>query len=141
MALRLTLKPNEKIVINGCVIRNADRRQTLTIENYADVVRGVDLLDEHEAATPVKKVYFFIQSALLRPEIRKDLMPIIQKHLADLVPIFNQQIAGHIFEAANHVSARNYYKAMRALREVMRYEDELLNLLANRDSAAVQAAE
>ncbi|MGD9862227.1 MAG: flagellar biosynthesis repressor FlbT [Pseudodonghicola sp.] len=140
MALRLTLKPNEKIVINGCVIRNADRRQTLTIENYADVVRGVDLLDEEEAATPVKKVYFFIQSALLRPEIRDDLRPIIQKNLAELVPIFNQQIGGHIFEAANHVSAGNHYKAMRALREVMRYEDELLNLLAGHGTAA-QAAE
>ncbi len=130
MALRLTLKPNEKIVINGCVIRNADRRQTLTIENYADVVRGVDLLEETEAATPVKKVYFFIQSALLRPEIRDDLRPVIQKSLAELVPIFNEQIGGHIFEAANHVSAANYYKAMRALREVMRYEEELMSLLS-----------
>ncbi|GHG85318.1 flagellar biosynthesis repressor FlbT [Pseudodonghicola xiamenensis] len=141
MALRLTLKPNEKIVINGCVIRNADRRQTLTIENYADVVRGVDLLDEDGAATPVKKAYFFIQSALLRPELRKELTPIIHKSLAELVPIFNQQIGGHICEAANHVSARNYYKAMRALREVMQYEDELLNLLASRPATTAQAAE
>ncbi|TDK50188.1 flagellar biosynthesis repressor FlbT [Antarcticimicrobium luteum] len=140
MALRLTLKPNEKIVINGCVIRNADRRQTLTIENYADVVRGVDLLDDGDAATPVKKVYFFIQSALLRPEIRDDLRPVIQKSLAELVPIFNEQIAGHIFEAANHVSAANYYKAMRSLREVMRYEDELLTLLRARNDT-VEAAE
>ena len=140
MALRLTLKPNEKIVINGCVIRNADRRQTLTIENYADVVRGVDLLDESSAATPVKKVYFFIQSALLRPEIRKELRPIIHKSLAELVPIFNEQIAGHIFEAANHVSAANYYKAMRSLREVMRYEDELMHLLASHEETP-QAAE
>jgi len=140
VALRLTLKPNEKIVINGCVIRNADRRQTLTIENYADVVRGADLLDESSAATPVKKVYFFIQSALLRPEIRKDLRPVIHKSLAELVPIFNEQIAGHIMEAANHVSAANYYKAMRAMREVMRYEDELLTLLSGPESG-VQAAE
>lgn len=139
MALRLTLKPNEKIVINGCVIRNADRRQTLTIENQADVVRGVDLLDETSAATPVKKVYFFIQSALLRPEIRDDIVPIIQQKLAHLVPVFHDQIAGHIFEAANHVSAGNYYKAMRALRDVMRYEAELLEMLAGRDR--VEAAE
>lgn len=140
MALRLTLKPNEKIVINGCVIRNADRRQTLTIENYADVVRGVDLLDEDDAATPVKKVYFFIQSALLRPEIRDELRPVIQKSLAELVPIFNEQIGGHIFEAANHVSTANYYKAMRALRAVMRYEEELMSLLAARQDG-VKAAE
>ncbi|TDE38910.1 flagellar biosynthesis repressor FlbT [Antarcticimicrobium sediminis] len=140
MALRLTLKPNEKIVINGCVIRNADRRQTLTIENYADVVRGSDLLDEAGAATPVKKVYFFIQSALLRPEIRDDLTPVIQKSLAELVPIFNERIAGHIFEAANHVSTANYYKALRALREVMRYEDDLMALLA-RPRDTLDAAE
>ncbi len=126
MALRLTLKPNEKIVINGCVIRNADRRQTLTIENQADVVRGVDLLDESDAATPVKEVYFFIQSALLRPEIRDDIAPEIQTRLGRLVPVFHDEIAGYLFEAANHVSARNYYKAMRALRHVIDYEAELL---------------
>ncbi|MDX2485497.1 MAG: flagellar biosynthesis repressor FlbT [Pseudodonghicola sp.] len=140
MALRLTLKPNEKIVINGCVIRNADRRQTLTIENYADVVRGSDLLDEAGAATPVKKVYFFIQSALLRPEIRDDLTPVIQKSLAELVPIFHERIAAHIFEAANHVSTANYYKALRALREVMRYENDLMALLA-RPRDTLDAAE
>ncbi len=126
MALRLTLKPNEKIVINGCVIRNADRRQTLTIENQADVVRGVDLLDESEAATPVKEVYFFVQSALLRPEIRYDIATEIQTRLGRLVPVFHDEIAGHLFEAANHVSAQNYYKAMRALRHVIAYEAELL---------------
>ncbi|PCH66412.1 MAG: flagellum biosynthesis protein FlbT [Rhodobacteraceae bacterium] len=126
MALRLTLKPNEKIVINGCVIRNADRRQTLTIENQADVVRGVDLLDETSAATPVKEVYFFIQSALLRPEIRDDVTPVIQEKLGQLVPVFHDEISGYLFEAANHVSAANYYKAMRALRHVIEYEAELL---------------
>jgi flagellar biosynthesis repressor protein FlbT len=126
MALRLTLKPNEKIVINGCVIRNADRRQTLTIENQADVVRGVDLLDEASAATPVKEVYFLIQSALLRPEIRDDITGIIQEKLGQLVPVFHDEVAGYLFEAANHVSTSNYYKAMRALRHVIKYEAELL---------------
>ncbi|MDF1716230.1 MAG: flagellar biosynthesis repressor FlbT [Antarcticimicrobium sp.] len=140
MALRLTLKPNEKIVINGCVIRNADRRQSLTIENHADVVREADLLDEASAATPVKKVYFFIQSALLRPDIRSELTPVIQKSLAELVPIFNAQISGHICEAANHISAANYYKAMRALRQVIGYEEELMSLLIG-GTGAVEAAE
>jgi flagellar biosynthesis repressor protein FlbT len=131
VALRLTLKPDEKIVINGCVIRNADRRQTLTIENQADVVRGVDLLDESEAGTPVKEVYFFIQSALLRPDIRDDIVPVIQKRLGQLVPVFHDEVAGHLFEAANHVSAGNYYKAMRALRHVTDYEAELLRMVTN----------
>lgn len=126
MALRLTLKPNERLVINGCVIRNADRRQVLVIENHADVVRGVDLLDEDTQPTPVKEAYFFIQSALLSPNLRDTLTPVIQKKLGQLAPIFHSEIAGHIIEAANHVSAQNYYKAMRSLRAVMDYEQDLL---------------
>ena len=54
MALRLTLKPNERILINGCVVRNADRRQMIVIENQADIVREADLLKEDEERTPVK---------------------------------------------------------------------------------------
>ena len=46
MGLRLTLKPNERILINGCVIRNSDRRQLLVIENHADIVREADLMGE-----------------------------------------------------------------------------------------------
>lgn len=132
MALRLTLKPNETIVINGCVIRNADRRQLLTIENHADIVRGADLLDENDAATPVKKAYFFIQNALLRPDIRDDIIPHIQKRLAELVPVFHDEVANHIFEAADHVSSRDFYKGMRALRPVMKYEAQLLEMIQSR---------
>ncbi len=135
MALRLTLKPNEKIVINGCVIRNADRRQLLTIENHADIVRGVDLLDEDEAGSPVKNVYFFIQTALLNPSVRKELRPVIQKDLAALVPIFHEEIGIHIFEAANHVSCADYYKAMRALRPLIKYESRLLDMIKERETA------
>ncbi|MGH1466650.1 MAG: flagellar biosynthesis repressor FlbT [Cognatishimia sp.] len=138
MALRLTLKPNEKIVINGCVIRNADRRQMLTIENHADIVRGVDLLDESEAGSPVKKVYYFIQAALLKPDIRDELVPVIQKDLASLVPIFHEEIGGHIFEAATHVSCSDFYKAMRALRPLIEYEARLLDMINGKTVAAAE---
>lgn len=139
MALRLTLKPNEKIVINGCVIKNADRRQMLTIENRADIVRGVDLLDETEAGTPVKNVYYFIQSCLLRPDIRDELVPVIQKDLAKLVPVFHDEIGSHIFEAAQHVACSDYYKAMRALRPLIEYEGRLLDLIKSKESVATAA--
>ncbi|MCE8008965.1 flagellar biosynthesis repressor FlbT [Aestuariivita sp.] len=139
MGLKLTLKPNEKLIINGCVIQNADRRQTLTIENRADVIRGIDLLDESEAATPTKEVYFFVQSAMLRPEIRDDITPEIQQRLGRLVPVFNVEIGGHLIEAANHVSARNYYNALRAIKPVIAYEEELLKLFGDKDGSVVAA--
>ncbi|MDF3414838.1 flagellum biosynthesis protein FlbT [Sulfitobacter sp. M57] len=139
MALRLTLKPNERILINGCVVRNTDRRQLLVIENHADIVREADLLDEKSARTPVKEVYFFIQAALLDVNTRKKLVPIIQTKLAQLVPVFHDEVGEHIFEAANHVSMADFYKAMRALRPLMDYEDRLFEMIHER--AAATAAE
>jgi len=129
MGLRLSLKPNEMLIVNGCVIRNADRRQVLVIENQADVIREVDLLDPNDAATPVKQVYFFIQSALLQPEIRDQIVPVIQEKLGKLAVVFEEGTAEHIFQAAQHVSLGDYYKAIGALRPVLRREAQLLDLI------------
>ncbi len=137
MALRLTLKPNERIVINGCVVQNSDRRQMITIENHADVVREADLLKEDEARTPVKEVYFLIQASLLDRKVRDKLVPVIQKKLGQLVPVFHDDMSKHIFDAAHHVSAADFYNAMRALRPVMSYEAELFEMI---NSKAKQSA-
>ena len=139
MPLNLTLKPNEVILINGCVVRNSDRRQTLMIESKGDVVRQRDLLDSKEARTPVKEVYFFIQTALLDSELREKLVPLIQKKLGQLVPVFHDEVSQHIFEAANHVSQQDFYKAMRALRPLMEYEAKLFDMLNNQQQVVTAA--
>lgn len=139
MALNLTLKPNETVLINGCVVRNSDRRQTIMIESQGDIVRQRDLLSDSEARTPVKEVYFFIQTALLDSGVREKLVPIIQKKLGQLVPVFHDEMSQHIFEAASHVSHEDFYKAMRSLRPLMDYEGKLFDMLNSRQ--VVTAAE
>lgn len=139
MPLNLTLKPNEVVLINGCVVRNSDRRQTIMIESKGDIVRQRDLLNDSEARTPVKEVYFFIQTALLDTDVREKLVLIIQKKLGQLVPVFHDEMSQHIFEAASHVSHEDFYKAMRALRPLMDYEAQLFDMLNNRQ--VVTAAE
>lgn len=125
MALKLTLKPDERIIVNGCAIRNSGRRHVLTIESQADVIRGQDLLDPEGIATPVRLVYFLIQTALTRADLRDDLVAPIQKQLAVLATVFGGGNLALIFEAANYVSIGDYYKALRALRPVMRHEEDL----------------
>ncbi len=126
MGLKLTLKPNERLIVNGCVIRNSDRRQVITIETRADVVRGDDLLDEGDAASPVRLVYFLIQTALVQADTREKLVPVIQSRLVDLTTIFSADKLGGVFEAATHVAATDFYKAMTALRPLMRHEEAVL---------------
>jgi flagellar protein FlbT len=129
MALKITLKPHERMVINGCVIRNSDRRHVLIIENRADVVRGEDLLVEDFTATPVKEAYFLIQTALIQPDLRSVLVPKIQTRLVDIATIYSVHMTDGVFEAANYVAVQDFYKAMAALRTLMRHEEEVQAVL------------
>lgn len=126
MALKLTLKPDERIIVNGCAMRNSGRRHVLTIESQADVIRGHDLLDPDGVVTPVRRVYFLIQTALTRADLRDDLLSPIQKQLAVLATVFGGSNVGQIFEAANFVSIGDYYKALSALRPVLRHEETIM---------------
>ncbi|QFT47384.1 flagellar biosynthesis repressor FlbT [Roseivivax sp. THAF40] len=129
MALTLTLKPNEYLIVNGCVIRNASRRQTLHVENRADIIRGQDLILENDADTPTKRICFMIQKALAQPEFRDRLNKKIQTGLAQLVGTFGFDVQSNIFEAANYVSQADYYRAFVSLKPVLKHEAKLFLLL------------
>ncbi|WP_226627509.1 flagellar biosynthesis repressor FlbT [Alloyangia pacifica] len=126
MALNLTLKPFERIVVNGCMMRNGGRKTTLTVENRADIIRETDLLKPEAAATPVRAAYFLIQSALVYPDRRDALTKSAQQQLAKLATVFTPELAAHVFEAANNVSQREYFTALRELRPLMKRELEVL---------------
>lgn len=133
--LKLTLKPRERVVVNGCVIRNGDRRQALTVENRADIVRESDMLKPDAQSTPVSKIYFLLQTALIRPETREQILTLIQSGLAELACCFGPEMRCRIMEAANYVSVDDYYKAMSELRTVLKYEAELMQISPVKPSA------
>jgi flagellar biosynthesis repressor protein FlbT len=130
MTLKLTLKPYERFIVNGCPMRNSGRRHTMVIEEMADVIREKDLLDQKAAVTPVSKAYFLAQTALTRRDLRDKLRPVIQESLAGLAMVFDPPNVGYVFEAANYVSIGDYYKALRALKPVLKHESRLLAGLA-----------
>lgn len=140
MPLKLTLKPDECVVINGCVIRNSNRRHVLTIESQqADVIRGKDLLTQDEAATPVRRVYYLIQTVLIKAELREKLVPQIQSQLAVLATVFGSGHVRHVFEAANCVSQMDYYRALSELRPLLAREEALLAMSVKRAASAREA--
>ncbi|MCB1342112.1 MAG: flagellar biosynthesis repressor FlbT [Pseudooceanicola sp.] len=141
MVLKLTLKPYERIIVNGCAIRNSGRRHSIVIEEQADIVRGKDLLDASQAVTVVNRAYFLIQTALTRADLREKLVPLIQQNLAELATVFGPPTVHHIFEAANFVSKSDYYKALKHLKPVLEYEHELLNHIASTNDDGEDDAE
>lgn len=127
MALKLNLKPGEKLVINGAVIVNGNRKASLAIRNFAHILREADVMQEEEAITPTRRAYFAAQLLLLDPENRDDYAPKVQSLISDLKQAFtNAEVLYHLDKALGHLEDGDYYKILAVLRRVIRYEDLLL---------------
>ena len=68
MALKISLKPNEKIVVNGAVIANGDRPAQLHFMNNARFLREKDILQEEAITRDEDFIYFFIQLIYIDPD-------------------------------------------------------------------------
>ena len=68
MALKLSLKPGEKFVVNGAVIVNGDRRASLVIQNKVSILRERDVMTPDQAVTPMRRVYFAVMMMYLDPQ-------------------------------------------------------------------------
>lgn len=124
MALVIDLKPHEKILIGEAVITNDKQRTRLHIAGDAPILRHKDIMQEEEAETPCKKVYFLVQCMYLakNPEqyhkVYFDLIKEIQ-HAAPTTSFMFMIINDKIING-------EYYKALKESRELIKLEEELL---------------
>ena len=51
MALKIELKPGERIILGDCVVTNADQRTRLVIEGDAPILREKDIMTPRVAPT------------------------------------------------------------------------------------------
>ena len=65
MPLRLSLKPNERVIIGGAVIKNGPKSSSFTIENQTVLLREKDVMTQEGANTPSKRIYLIIQMMYL----------------------------------------------------------------------------
>src|SRR5690606_3144181 len=71
MALKVELKPGEKLLVGNCVITNSDQRTRLFIEGKAPILREKDILTPATADTPAKAVYLAVQIMYVEGNVAK----------------------------------------------------------------------
>ena len=139
MPLALKLPPRSRVILNGCVVRNADRVQTVYVENKADVILEKNLAQASDMDGTVSgKLYEMIQSGLLAPEMRRVLMPKIQETIAQLMWIIHGPMQQNLMEAATHISVGDWYSAMRQVKPVWDYEASLMARYARPDEKHIR---
>ncbi len=124
MALKVELKPGERVIIGDSLITNSDQRTRLYIEGRAPILREKDILTPETANTPAKRVYLAVQLMYLRGD-----MQTLRKDYAELT--------GDLVEAApsttkfiddinNEILTGSLYKALKVTKKLIAYEEELL---------------
>src|SRR5271154_7215473 len=67
MPLKLKLAAHERLIVNGAVMVNGGCRTTLVIRNFAHIMREKDVLQEPDANTPTRRLYYILQAMLMQP--------------------------------------------------------------------------
>ena len=125
MALKLSLKPGEKFVVNGAVIQNGDRRGVLLLQNKASVLREKDIMQMDEVTSPARRIYFPVMMMYLDPsDISKQYEEFVVRMTEFMSVIKNPTILKECISCSKDVMAAQYYKALTRCRTIMAYEEE-----------------
>ena len=124
MALKITLKPNERMIVGGAVVQNAGSVACrLIIENRVPVLRQRDIMGEAEADTLLRRLYFTIQLIYVDQQTP-------EPHLAAYWELVRQLLTAtpQMLERVDCISAEilagRYYRALKLARELVKTEQK-----------------
>jgi flagellar protein FlbT len=130
--LKISLKPNEKIYLNGAVVR-VDRKVTLELLNDVQFLLESHVLQMDEATTPLRQLYFILQVMLMNPNGADDARALFRRSLPLLLASFSDpEITGTLKNVDRMVGEGHIYEALKAIRGL--YPLELKALGENDDT-------
>jgi flagellar protein FlbT len=124
MSLKVELKPGEKLIIGNCVVTNSEQRTRLFIDGKAPILREKDILTPDTADSPAKRIYFAVQLMYIDDDVerlRTDYFKLINDIVTaapSTTPIVDQ--------INNEILTGELYKALKAAKKLIQYEQELL---------------
>lgn len=124
MALKVELRPGEKLLVGNCVITNSDQRTRLFIEGQAPILREKDILTPATADTPAKAIYLAIQIMYVEGDVEK-LTKSYFELINEMVRAAPSTLA-YVDAINNKILTGDLYKALRAAKKLIAYEGELL---------------
>jgi flagellar biosynthesis repressor protein FlbT len=125
MSLKITLKKNERVIVDGAVIRNGGKAAVFFIENVIPILREKDIMGEQEADTPCKRIYFILQLMY----IDEGSMPQHQRayaRLAEEIVAAAPSLSKFIDTINERLQARKFYQALKAAQTLIENEAGLL---------------
>ncbi|MCU0816205.1 MAG: flagellar biosynthesis repressor FlbT [Cypionkella sp.] len=128
--LVLKLGPHERVLINGAVIENGDRRSRISVMTQnAHILRLKDAIHPSEVNTPVRRVCYIAQLVLSGDADPEQARPQLLRGIEQLSQVLTDHDSrSQLSSASAAVLANNHYAALKALRTLLPREDRLLSV-------------
>lgn len=126
--LVLKLAPNERVLLNGAVIENGDRRSRFTIMTPdAKLLRLRDAVHPEEATTPVRRLCYATQLVLTGDADPEDCKLKLLRNVEELSRILTDTDShSKLATATAALIEGHHYQALKALRGLIPREDRLM---------------
>jgi flagellar protein FlbT len=124
MALKVELKPGERILIGQCVITNSEHRTRFIIDGKMPIVREKDIMTAAQANTQAKRIYLAILLMYTSRDAREQHATYFAL-VRDLV-LAAPSTWAHIEIINNYILTGELYKALKQAKQLINYEQELI---------------
>ncbi|MGB3502521.1 MAG: flagellar biosynthesis repressor FlbT [Mesorhizobium sp.] len=125
-SLRISLKPNEKIYINGAVVK-VDRKVSIELLNDVQFLLENHVMQADQASTPLRQLYFMVQIMLMTPGDAAEARALFRRTLPALLAAFaDDHICRSLKDIDRLVSEGDVYAALKAIRALYPLEAEVL---------------
>ena len=126
MALKISLKPGDRLFVGGAAIANGRHHCELTILNNVQVLREREIMREEEADSPCKRLYLIIQLMYMDPESLPRYHELFVAHAKDIVTAASS-LRSHIAAIGESVARGEYYQALKQARGLLAEETLILD--------------
>lgn len=126
--LVLKLAPQERVLVNGAVIENGDRRGRISVLTPdARILRLRDAIHPETADTPVRRVCYIAQLVLSGDADPGEASHQLLRGIEQLSQVFTDADSRRQLDAATeHLLAARHYQMLKALRSLLPREARLL---------------
>lgn len=124
--LRISLKANEKIYINGAVVK-VDRKTSIEFLNDVQFLLETHVMLPEKASTPLKQLYFIVQVILMNPADADEARTMFRRSLPLFLACFsNEQILATLKHVDRLVTEGHVYDALKLIRSLFPLEAGIL---------------
>ncbi len=128
MALKLTLRPGEKLLLGPAVLQCVEQTAKVLVLNKVPIVRDKDIITEEEADTPAKKLYATILKMYLDQEHERKYHEAYFHLLRQLIAMnVETKALNLLMDVSERIIEGDHYRALKACRKLVDYEARVLN--------------